>query len=121
MKSQNDIKKEWEKTKKQLSQLSKEMVHFAKKGEEEILKLSKKGKLHLDATATNLKKEKLYYLIGREYIKLKDPASPNQKLQKLVEEYKDLEQEQRALQKKIKAKVVKKKRKAANAKKASRD
>ncbi len=34
--------------------------HWRIRGEEEIVKFSKKGKLHIDSTAANLKKEKFF-------------------------------------------------------------
>ena len=104
MKTQYNIKKEWEKTKKQFLKLGQEATVFAKKSEKELLKLSQKGKLHLDVTAGNLKKERLYYFVGKEYVKLNDQTKPSAKLKKLVEDLKLLEKEQRALNKKLKSK-----------------
>ena len=63
-----DFKKEWEKTKNQLTKFSKEAARVAKKGEEELIKFSRQSKLHVNATAISLKKEKLYYMIGKEYM-----------------------------------------------------
>lgn len=104
MKTHYDFKKEWERTKKQLLQLGQEARSLARKSESEIVKFSKKGKLHLDVTATNLKLEKLYYLIGKEYVKLKDDAKPTAKLSKLIEEVKNLNKEQKVLNRKLKIK-----------------
>jgi len=100
MSTQIDFKKEWEKTKKQLQKFSKEASVIARKGEKELVHFSKLGKLHVDSTAINLKLERLYYLIGKEYVKLKT-STPNAKMKKLIEEYKVLIKEHKALQAKI--------------------
>ncbi|MCA9398215.1 MAG: hypothetical protein KC618_00585 [Candidatus Omnitrophica bacterium] len=102
MKSHIDFKKEWEKTKKKLIEFSKEASEIAKKGEKEIAKITQQSKLHLDSTAINLKKEKLYYQIGKEYVKSRNPAKPTAKLQNFVEDVKKLEREQKSLKRKIK-------------------
>ena len=92
-----DFKKEWKKTRNQLVKFSKEAADIAKKGEKELLEFSRKGKLHVDATAISLKKEHLYYLIGKEYINAKTPAQPTAKLTKLLNEVKKADREQRAV------------------------
>jgi len=102
MKKHVDFKREWEKTKKQLVQFSKEAAVLAKKGEDEIVKFSKKGKLQLDSTAIGLKMERMYYLIGKEYAKLKSPSNPTVKLKKLVDQIRKLEKEKSSLKGKIK-------------------
>ena len=107
MGKQYDFKKEWEKTKKSLIKFSKEAAEVAKKGEAELIKISKQSKLHIDSTATTLKKEKLYYLIGKEYAKAKNPAKPSAKLVKLMEELKELNKEQKALKGKLQGKKKK--------------
>lgn len=104
MKDNYDFKKEWERTKKQLVKLGKEATELAHKGEKEIIKISKKGKLHIDKTALNLKKERLYYSIGKEYVGLKDANRPTAKLKKLVEDLKKTVKEERALARKLKTK-----------------
>ncbi|MBZ0167800.1 MAG: hypothetical protein K8I00_13420, partial [Candidatus Omnitrophica bacterium] len=79
-----------------------------KKGEDEIITLSQKSKIQLEATTTNLKKEKLYYQIGKEYVQLSDTAKPSAKLTQLLEVYHDLEQEQKTLSTKLKRQTTKK-------------
>ncbi|MBU0467948.1 MAG: hypothetical protein KKF78_10510 [Candidatus Omnitrophica bacterium] len=98
----SDYKTEWEKTKKQLVQFSKEALEVAKKGEQELIKLSKRSKLHVDSTAISLQKEKLYYFIGKEYVKTNDTTPKSTKLKKLVAELRAAEKQQKALQVKIK-------------------
>jgi len=102
MSSNYDFKKEWEETKNKFVKFSKEAADIAKKGEVELIKISRKSKLHIDSTAISLKKEKLYYLIGKEYAKAKNPANPSARLTKLVEELKQAEKEQKVLKSKFK-------------------
>ena len=96
-----DFKEEWEKTRKVLKELGKESVKLAKKGEGELLRISEIGKLHVDSTSVRMKKEHLYYLIGKEYAKLKKYTPPTDKIKKLMVELKKAEQQQRSLKKKI--------------------
>jgi len=98
----SDYKTEWEKTKKQLVKFSKEALDVAKKGEQELVRLSKKSKLHIDSTAISLQKEKLYYFIGKEYVKTNGKTEKSAKLKKLLDELKAADKEQKALQLKIK-------------------
>ncbi len=99
-----DFKKEWEKTRIQLAKFNKEAVRVAKKGEKELIALSRKSKLHIDATAIRLKKEHLYYLIGKEYAKENVPTQATAKLTKLMNELKKADKDQQALNRKLKAK-----------------
>ena len=98
---QFDFKKEWEKTKKQLMKFSQEAINIAKKGEQEILDFSKKGKLFIDSKAISLKKDSLYRQIGEAYVKLRDPSKPTVRLKKLVEEVKKIDKEERSLKKQL--------------------
>jgi len=108
MSNQYNFKKEWEITKKKLIQFSKEAAQVAHKGEKELLKFSRKGKLHVDSTAFHLKKEHLYYLIGKEYVKQKSLSKPTVALKKLVENYRKIHRQQLSLNKKIKDSKLKK-------------
>jgi len=98
-----DFKKEWEKTRTQLTKFSKEAAKVAKKGENELIKFSRQSKLHVDATAISLKKEKLYYMIGKEYMQCTDLEKETPKLTKLVTELKKANKAQSALKRKLKA------------------
>jgi len=100
-KAQHDFKKDWEKTREQLIKFGKEATIIAKKGEDELLKFSKKSKLYMDSTALNLKKEKLYYMIGKEYVNAKNPLEST-KLKKLAEEVNKANRQQQALKSKLK-------------------
>ena len=97
MKSQGDFQGEWTKVKKQLVQFSEEAMKLAKKGEKELKVLSRKGKVHLDRAALNLKKEHLYFLIGQEYVKAKCPGSKTPRLEKLIVRIHHVENDLRSL------------------------
>src|SRR6185503_9937855 len=113
MSNQFDLKKEWEKTKIQLQRFSQEAAVFAKKGEQELVEFSRKGKLHLDSTALVLKIEHLYYLIGKEYVKNSRSAQPaSGQLDKLIKEITKLEKDHKLLQ--VKMRRAPSKKKAAN-------
>ena len=101
MSERKDFQKEWPKIKKQLMSFSQQAMQMAKKGEREFVRLSKRGKLHLDSTALNLKKEHLYHLIGQEYIRAKCPDKPNAKLQQLIDEVASIDKEQKTLKHQI--------------------
>ena len=101
MSDQIDYKKEWERTKKQLVVFSKEMAELAKKGEKEFVKFSKRSKLHIDSTAIGLKKEHLYYQIGKEYVVSNTPAEPTPKLKKLIDEVRKSDKQQKELKTKL--------------------
>ena len=107
MTAQYDFKKEWEKTRAQLNKFSKEAVKMAKQGEKELIEFSRKSKLHVDSTAISLKKEHLYYLIGKEYASAQAPAQPTEKLTKLLSELKKADRQQLALKRKIERKKKK--------------
>ena len=97
-----DFKKEWPKVKKQLTQFSKEAMVVVKKGEKEIVRLSKEGKLRVDATSLGLKKEHLFYLIGKECVRTESKNIKNPKLKKLFGELKAINKQLRTLNLKIK-------------------
>jgi len=102
MASQYDFKKEWMKTREQLSKLSKEAFAVVKKGEKELVELSRKGKIHVDTTALTLKKEHLYYMIGKEYATIQGTDKSTAKLTKLVSELKKANSQQLVLKRRLK-------------------
>ena len=65
-----DLKEFFEKAKKKLQQLGKESKVWIKKGEVELSRLSKIGKLELDVVNLNIKKEKLFKDIGKRMVEL---------------------------------------------------
>lgn len=109
MTQQYDFKKEWPKIKKKLMDVSQEAVQLAKKGEEELVKFSQKSKLQVDIAALNLKKEKLYYQIGKEYVRAKCPGEKTPRLKSFVDELQKAADEEKALRRKIKSSAKKKK------------
>ena len=108
MKSFDEFKKEWPKIKKQLLQVSEQAVDLVKKGEKEVVQLSKRGKLQVDLTSLGLKKEHLYYQIGKELVKTKHLGSHTATLTDLIEDLKDVEKQEKALRKRIKTESGKK-------------
>ena len=102
MPGQYNFKSEWEKTRNQLVKFSKEAAKVAKKGEAELIKFSRQSKLHVDVTAMSLKREKLYYLIGKEYAYAKNPEVATPKLAKFVAELKRVDKKQLVLKNKLK-------------------
>ncbi len=99
----NDFKQDWTKIKENLLDFSQQALDMAKKGEEQLIKFSQKGRLHLNSAALKLKKEHLYHLIGQEYIRAKCPAAPTPKLKRLIDELNKIDQERKILARKIKS------------------
>jgi hypothetical protein len=99
----NDLGKEWARIKGQLLDYSQQALAMAHKGEEQLVKFSRQGILHLDATALRLRKEELCHRIGQEYMRAKCPAVPTPKLKRLIDEFNKMETERKALAKKLKA------------------
>jgi len=105
MSKQYDFKKEWPKIKKELLKLKKDTMVLAQKGEKELRRLSVQGRIQLDIASLKVKKEHLLYLIGKEYIKSK-PAAAGQtaQLKKLTMELGALDKDIKALNRKLKTK-----------------
>lgn len=103
MPKEHDFKKDWQRTRQQLTQFSKEALILAKKGEQEFIKFSHRGKLHLDSTAIDLKREQLYYLVGKEYVKAKAPAQPTTAMVKFLDEIERIDKEQKAVRNELKS------------------
>jgi hypothetical protein len=102
MSFKDDFQKEWPKIRKQLQDIGREAAKLAHKGEEELVKISKKGKMRLDATSINLKREKLYYELGKTYAKEGFPGAGSPALKKIVGEIEKLESQSRSLKRKLK-------------------
>ena len=66
--TQEDIKKLFERTKKSLQQLGKETSTWMKKGEVELSRISKIGRLEIDVVNLNMKKERLFRDIGKRMV-----------------------------------------------------
>ena len=96
-----DLKKEWEKTKQQLIVFGQEASKIAQKGEEEIMKFSKRSMVQIDATSAKLQKEKLYYLIGKEYVESIRKKKDSEKLLQYLGELEKIEKEVAVLKRKL--------------------
>ncbi|MCA9408687.1 MAG: hypothetical protein KC733_08355, partial [Candidatus Omnitrophica bacterium] len=81
---------------------SKEAEVIARKGEKELVNIYNKGKLHVDSTAAGLRKEKLYYQIGKEYVRTVKSKKESTSLKKMLDELNKIDKEQRQLKIKIK-------------------
>ena len=67
---QKDFNRFLGQTKKTFTQLGKELNILVRRGEKEIVKASKSGKIRLDIVSLNVQKEKLYYDIGKKVFSL---------------------------------------------------
>lgn len=65
---QQDLKELFEKSKKRLQLLAKDAKTWMKKGEVEISRLSKMGRIELDIVNLNIKKEQLFRNIGKKIV-----------------------------------------------------
>lgn len=101
-KNKEDFSKNIEDVKKQLMKFGQEALVLVKKGEEEIVRLSKEGKVRLDATTVGLKQEHLLYLIGKEYVRSGCPGTKNAKIKKLIKELEGLRKTETSLKRTIK-------------------
>ncbi len=103
MVQQNDFKKEWPKIKKKLMSMSQEALVLAKKGEEQLVNFSKKGKLHIDSTALSLKREAVFAAIGKEFVKMPETSKKTDKMKKLLDELAGINKEIRGISRKLKS------------------
>ena len=98
---QQDVKKNWPKAKKQIEKFGKEAMIVAEKGKKELIRLSQESKLRLDFTSFELKKERLFYLIGKEFVQENCPGRQSEKLTKLIGDLNKVNEEQQSLKEKI--------------------
>ncbi|MFH1046651.1 MAG: hypothetical protein V1727_06805 [Candidatus Omnitrophota bacterium] len=63
---QKEIAKIWEQAKENLKELGQNTLTLAQKGEQEVVRASKVGKLQLDIVSLNLKKENVFRLVGKK-------------------------------------------------------
>ena len=100
--TQEDLKALFDKTKKRLNDLGKETGVWIKKGEVEISRLSKMGKLEIDTVNLTIKRDQLYKAIGKKVIELdlgKDIG--DESLRELVEKAKGIVVESKKKKKEI--------------------
>ena len=67
---QTDFKKFMEQAKEKFGEISREVGILAKKGEKEVVKVSKRGRLQFDIMGISMQKEKIYYDIGKKIVSL---------------------------------------------------
>lgn len=61
-----EVTKIWQQTKESLKELGQKTISLAQKGEKEVVRASKVGKLQLDIVTINLKKENIFRLVGKK-------------------------------------------------------
>ncbi len=63
---QKEVARIWEQAKKNLKELGESTMVMAQKGEKEVVRASKVGKLQLDIVSLNIKKENIYRQVGKK-------------------------------------------------------
>jgi len=69
-KKKEKIEKLWKQAKQSLSRLSQESIKLAKRGEKEIVRATKIGKIHLEILNLKRKRDSLYQQIGEKVVVL---------------------------------------------------
>ena len=69
-KKKEKIERLWKQAKQSLSKLSQESIKLAKRGEKEIVRATKIGKIHLEILNLKRKKDSLYQQIGEKVVEL---------------------------------------------------
>lgn len=69
-KKKEKIENLWKQAKQSLSRLSQESIKLAKRGEKEIVRATKIGKIHLEILNLKRKKDTLYQQIGEKVVVL---------------------------------------------------
>lgn len=67
---QKEVSKIWGQAKESLKELGQRTMKLAQKGEEEVVRASKVGKLQLDIISSNLKKENVFRQVGKKVYEL---------------------------------------------------
>ena len=89
-----DFEKIWRDTKVQVFKFSKETLDLLKKGEKEVVKASGKAKINFEIMLSKLKREQLFYIIGKESFKSsKKKRGSGARVAKLVKEVKEIEKQ----------------------------
>ena len=100
--TQEDFKKFFDGAKDRLQKLGKETSVWMKKGEVELTRLSKIGKLELDVVNLRIKKEKLFRDIGRKVVELNlDGNIDNSAVKNMCEKTKSVINESKKKQREI--------------------
>ncbi len=87
---QKELEKLWPKTKKQLDRVAKDAMVLAKKSEKQLIELSEKGKIQFELTMLQVKKEQLFYKIGKAVAKNLKRMKKTVTLAKLDKELKSI-------------------------------
>ena len=99
-----EVKKFWDRAVKGLKTLGDEAAELAKRGEEEVIKASKKGKLRLDIVGLKRKKEEKFKEMGANVYKLGIERKIDQpSVRKLSQEIKKIEGDIKTKESQIKA------------------
>ena len=69
-KKKEKIERLWKQAKQSLLKLSQESIKLAKRGEKEIVRATKIGKIHLEILNLKRKKDSLYQQIGEKVVEL---------------------------------------------------
>lgn len=94
------ILKLWARTKKDLDKALEETTSLIKKGEQHLKEMSEKSKERLELMSLKLKRENLYYKLGKAVASTsKSKWLENKKIEKLVNEIKKINREIRKKQK----------------------
>ncbi|MBL7198332.1 MAG: hypothetical protein ISS47_09585 [Candidatus Omnitrophica bacterium] len=81
---EKNIEKMWPEVKDKLYKIGKDALELAKYGERKVIKLSKKSKLQFELVTLQLKREHLYYKLGKEtFSLLKKGVIKNKKLKSI--------------------------------------
>ena len=69
---QKEVAKIWQEAKENLKELGQKTMKLAQRGEKEVVRASKIGKLQLDIVSLNLKKENIFRQAGKKAYEMKD-------------------------------------------------
>lgn len=69
---QKEVAKIWQEAKENLKKLGQKTMQLAQRGEKEVVRASKIGKLQLDIVSLNLKKENIFRQAGKKAYEMKD-------------------------------------------------
>jgi hypothetical protein len=73
---QKEVAKIWQEAKDNLKDLGKKTLNLAQKGEKEVVRASKVGKLQLDIVSLNLKKENAFRQAGKKAYEMHSKKKP---------------------------------------------
>ncbi len=84
----------WKRTRKDLDAVVSETSKLIKKGEKQVKEISEKSRLKLEIMNLKLKREKLYYTLGKSIAGISPSKwTQNKKIEKIIAEIKKLNRE----------------------------